>query len=110
MQPYKPDSETLEYIDTYFDYDPVLGKLYRYSKKYDEWFECNVYHSSCRYRVKINYRTYYVTNICWYLHYKEWPDVEIDHEDLNGYNNKIDNLRKSGFSKNSRNAYKRNTN
>lgn len=107
MKPRKPNQETLDYIKDFFQYDDEKGILYRFSKKYEEWFECHNNHDSGRLRVTINYKQYYVANLCWFLYYGAWPDNEIDHEDQNGYNNKINNLRESSFSKNSTNVDKR---
>lgn len=42
--------------------------------------------------------------VAWLLHYGEWPKHEIDHEDHNGLNNRIDNLRDVTNAGNSRNT------
>lgn len=110
MQSERPNDDILSYIDEFFDYDPDTGKLYRLSKKYQQYIECTNTHDTGRYRVGIRYKQYYVANICWYLHYKTWPEVEIDHKDNDGYNNKIENLRLSGYSQNSANIAKKVTN
>jgi HNH endonuclease/AP2 domain len=41
--------------------------------------------------------------LAWFYIYAEWPDDEIDHEDLNKDNNAIDNLREATHSENCRN-------
>lgn len=107
MQPLKPDQSILDYIQNYFEYDSLTGVLSRYSKKYKKYIACTSDHDTGRLRVIIKYKQYYVTNICWYLYHGEWPTSEIDHEDLDGYNNSINNLRLSSYSKNSSNADKR---
>lgn len=58
----------------------------------------------------IKFKSYEVTNICWYIYYNEWPDQEIDHKDRDGFNNKISNLRKATFSGNSANVDSRKRN
>lgn len=35
---------------------------------------------------------YRAHRICWALYYGEWPENEIDHDDHDGFNNKISNL------------------
>ena len=107
MKPEIPNDDILKYILDNFDYDSSTGKLYRFSIKFEDWRECTNNHNSDRYRVGIKYRSYYVSNICWFLYCGKWPVNEIDHKDLNGYNNKINNLRESSYSKNSTNADKR---
>lgn len=110
MKPKKQPQFILDMIDDQFQYDPTTGVVLRYSFKFKTWRECKTVNCNTRYRVCVHYRNLQLTNVCWYLYYKEWPDLEIDHRDLNGFNNKIDNLRKSTYSQNSRHADKRNTN
>lgn len=108
--PKRPPEEILDYIWDNFDYEPISGNLYRFSKKWNSWIICQSAHETKRLRVGIKYKTYYVANICWFLYYREWPEIEIDHKDLDGFNNKIDNLRLSNFSENSRNTVKKKNN
>lgn len=52
----------------------------------------------------------YAHRIAWALYYGVWPDDEIDHEDGNGLNNAIDNLRDATTAINSRNCRMYNNN
>lgn len=41
--------------------------------------------------------------VCWALHYGEWPENEIDHEDHDGFNNRITNLYEKTHAENMQN-------
>ncbi|HWY34878.1 MAG TPA: HNH endonuclease [Nitrosopumilaceae archaeon] len=49
-------------------------------------------------------------HICWFLYYGEWPPRQIDHEDTNGLNNKIRNLRLATSKQNRTNQGSRSNN
>lgn len=58
-----------------------------------------------QYRVtSVNYRNYTNQRLCWLLYYGEWPKGEVDHEDHDGLNNRIDNLRDTTHQKNRQNS------
>ncbi len=61
--------------------------------------------------IKINYLVIYRSNLVWILHYGEWPLNEVDHEDRNPINDKIENLRLATHMQNSMNRriYSNNT-
>jgi hypothetical protein len=44
-------------------------------------------------KVQIDGRTYQVHRVIWLLAYGRWPEYELDHEDGNGLNNRLSNLR-----------------
>lgn len=101
----KPSQEVLDYIRDRFDYEPDTGKLFRFNEKRECWIELKpalyYYPNLNRWQVvkiKVTYQfkkhiDLFPHNICWFLYYKEWPDKEVDHRDLDQTNNKIDNLR-----------------
>lgn len=43
--------------------------------------------------IKINGHDHMVHRVVWFLYYGNWPDKQVDHEDLNKQNNRIENLR-----------------
>ena len=58
----------------------------------------------------VNYKNYKVHQIIWVYMTGKWPDKLIDHEDLNGENNKWYNLRLATQSQNMMNVGLRATN
>ena len=60
--------------------------------------------------VMVNYKNYKVHQIIWVYMTGKWPDRLIDHEDLNGENNKWSNLRLATQSQNMMNVGLRITN
>lgn len=60
------------------------------------------------FRLKGN--NYFAHRVVWALHYGEWPEIQIDHKDLNPGNNRIDNLRLSTQSQNMANKRKQRNN
>lgn len=61
-------------------------------------------------RTAINNKLYYCHMLAWFYVYKEWPSVDVDHDDRNPRNNSITNLRLSTKSQNMGNAKKRKDN
>lgn len=108
MIPNYPNKKILEYIQNNFDYEPLTGDLWRSTgnRKKIQWKLC-LSEAKNRYRVRIRGTDYQVTNICWFLHYNKWPTFEVDHKDRNGFNNKVDNLRKATCSQNGNNKDRR---
>jgi len=90
-------------------YDPDTGKLYwqvRTTHRIRIGDEAGtlVRDTTNTYRqVRIDRRTYLTHRIAWLLHYKVWPDGEIDHKDGDGLNNRIENLRDVPHHENMRN-------
>lgn len=54
-------------------------------------------------KISIDYKEYRAHYICWYLHYGEWPDFNIDHVNGDKADNAINNLRKATSSENNLN-------
>lgn len=89
--PKTPTKDELDYIDEYFDYNPLTGQLFRFKKKLQLFREVGALNNG--YLVtRVNGREIYNHHICWYLYHKKWPVLQIDHRDRCRSNNKIDNL------------------
>lgn len=86
---------TWEILDERFSYDPDTGilsvkEVRNSSASYGE--EAGWNNGGYR-RVSINGKHLLVHKVIWALYYKEKPPEYIDHEDGNGLNNRILNLR-----------------
>lgn len=101
-QPRKPNQEVLNEINEYFEYNCKTGELIRYYKNKPE-FRIVGNDIGTALIVSIFHKSYLLHHVVWYLHYGVWPENLIDHKDVDYYNNKIDNLRKSNASANQSN-------
>lgn len=86
--PIRPSDEILKFIDEHFYYEPESGNLYKLNTHTQEW---NLVSPDIWFNDKIVNTP--IANICWYLFYREWPNKEVDHKDVNPSNNKMGNLR-----------------
>lgn len=96
---------TWEILDERFSYDPDTGilsvkEVRNSSASYGE--EAGWNNGGYR-RVSINGKHLLVHKVIWALYYKEKPPEYIDHEDGNGLNNRILNLRAATESQNMQN-------
>lgn len=101
----KPSEEILKIIKEDFEYDSETGDLWRFNYNLNKWTKVviRLYYNASQNRwgvgqVSICRNGNIVAqlrphNICWFLYYKEWPDREVDHEDIDQTNNKITNLK-----------------
>jgi hypothetical protein len=60
--------------------------------------------------VSIHQRHYYAHRLAWLYVHSKWPAEQIDHVDLDGTNNRIDNLRLATIRQNSANSPARKNN
>lgn len=81
-------------------YEPDTGRLYWLERKPGRRFDQPVGNpgTNCRsgktyLRVKIDYQTYLAHRLVWVLVHGRWPIGDIDHEDGDGTNNVLTNLR-----------------
>tara|TARA_R110000803_G_scaffold4467_1_gene15036 strand:- start:32 stop:511 length:480 start_codon:yes stop_codon:yes gene_type:complete len=98
-------------LGTDFKYEE--DKMYRYNKKHKKWICCNDNKSNTRYiQIKINKRMYYLHRIIYKYFNEEWDitDIstnnQIDHININPFDNRIENLRVVNQSQNQRNKNK----
>ncbi|PHM45892.1 hypothetical protein Xmau_00283 [Xenorhabdus mauleonii] len=61
-------------------------------------------------RIKIKGKAYKAHRLAWFMHYGEWPNMNIDHIDRCRSNNEIQNLRLASHYENSVNKGKRTNN
>lgn len=86
----RPAIETLRKM---FRYNPETGELIRvFPHGSTRVCPDTVQEGICRVSVGVNYRTA-KSQVCWALHYGEWPEGFLDHKDRNPANHKIENLR-----------------
>lgn len=88
-----------------FRYDPVSGKLYwRISPPGSHVMvgdEAGCWDNGYR-RVRIARQQFLVHRVIWAMAYGWWPD-EVDHQDLDRSNNRLDNLREATRTQNAQN-------
>ena len=90
-------------------------KLYKKHKQSKKWRCCNDKKpkSDGYIQIGVNGRRYQLHRLIYLFHNPDWdihdisPDNEIDHDDINTSNNKIENLRIIDSSGNSRNQHKK---
>lgn len=56
-----------------------------------------------RLQMRIDGRMYYVHRLVWLYHYGVWPDHQVDHENRNSRDNRIENLRDATNGQNQQN-------
>jgi hypothetical protein len=105
---------TAEFVRDVFNYNSITGKLtwkIRLSNKCMIGSEVGHIDKDGYRVVGIQRRRYYVQRIIWLWVTGEWPEREIDHEDMNRANNIWTNLRVATTSQNQYNclAHKHNT-
>jgi len=111
----------LEVLKEYFDYNPDTG-IITWKKPPNRRIKVGAEAGHCHvgvkmgklvYReIKFNYTLYKAHRLAYYMHHGIDPrNIDIDHEDGNGLNNKINNLRVATCSENGRNRklHKNNT-
>ena len=84
----------------YLEYDPNTGLLTKDGKEVGGLDTYGYRH------VSIGGKLYKTHRVCWYLHYGEWPDGDIDHINEIKDDNRIANLRVATRSENMRNQSK----
>lgn len=94
--PKQPTNEEIDYILSNFEYDSGTGTLYKYRIKRQVFVKVGAKNNGYL-MVIVSGREVYNHHVCWFLHYKIWPTMQIDHKDRNRSNNKIDNLREATY-------------
>lgn len=105
---------TDDHLHRNFYYNPNTGDIYwktnclRNSKRIDAI--AGTLNPGQHRVVRLNGKNYQSHRLAWFLHYREWPDREIDH--INGIrnDNRISNLRLATRSQNAMNSRLRKTN
>jgi hypothetical protein len=90
---------SVEELRRLFSYDPITGLLYWAVNKGKRARAGDIAGSSHRNgrtcHVGIDGVSYMVHTVIWAMWYGVWPEQDIDHEDHDGLNNRIGNLRES---------------
>ena len=96
----KTPEDLIDRLPSMLSYDPQTGILRWLEKRKGRRFELPVGNpdTNCRsgktyLRVKVNYQTYLAHRLIWVLLHGRWPDGDIDHQDGDGTNNVLTNLR-----------------
>jgi HNH endonuclease len=97
-----------DYVRSILDYDPVTGEL-RWKQRTDIRACSNSRDAGKiagnimpkgHIRVTIKNKRYLAHRLIWLIMTGEWPKFEVDHKDLDGSNNRWDNLREATHSQN----------
>ncbi len=95
------DTPSIEYIKKYLSYDPLTGSIKwcktRCGTKLGS--EAGTDHKGYR-RIKINGKLLLAHRVAWAIYYGEWPEIEIDHINMDKGDNRIENLRDVSRSQN----------
>ena len=88
---------SFEIADKIFHYDKDTGLVKWKNLKNKHKWKCGIAgydHQQTGHRyVHFDGKVYKEHRLAWLLHYKEWPNGEIDHINGNGFDNRISNLR-----------------
>lgn len=109
--PRVPSAEEMERIQESMNYRPSTGQIIwktRPGSHFESDSSCRAwntrfsgrpaggeysYSASSYLQVMLDRRPYKQHRVAWFLHYGEWPNMDIDHIDGDGTNNAINNLR-----------------
>ncbi len=104
----KPDRVSDAEIRESFEYDPSSGMIFMLVCGERVNIEKTMVvktRTNTKYRV-VNFKSnkFLSHRLAWFLHYGKWPDGDVDHENQNGLDNRINNLRDVSHGENLRNA------
>jgi len=101
-----PSKKELNDIVKYFRYNKKLGMLFwRLDKgKKTKKGDVSGSYSKGYIQVRLNKKRYFSHRIIWFLHYREWPLLSIDHINGDGTDNRITNIRQVTPSENTQNS------
>lgn len=106
----KAPEDLVDTLPSMLRYEPDTGRLYWLERRKGRRFDLPVGNpdTNCRsgktyLRVKVNYQTYLAHRLIWVLVHGRWPNGDIDHEDGDGTNNVLTNLREVAHVDNQKN-------
>ena len=99
----------VEILQSLFSYDPTSGSIKWVNGKQGieagAEFGCVKRSSKTFYRIGKVFKVRIAAHrLAWLLHYGSWPNGDIDHENHNGLDNRIENLRDVDVAQNNKNA------
>lgn len=107
IPPYKGarNDLTVEYLRSILDYDPETGILrWRADRRHKRAGQvAGTISETGHLRIWIKGHIYMVHRLIWLMVTESWPKSFIDHKDMNGGNNRWDNLREATMEENQRN-------
>lgn len=87
---------TAETLRELLAYDPDTGRFtWRHTSRNKKRQAIAGYKQDGYIRIQINGQSYAAHNLAWLYVHGEWPSDELDHRNLDGFDNSITNLRQS---------------
>ena len=108
IKPCHKHTLSVEMLDSLFHSDSVNGILRwksRTGPRANPGAIVGSIDSKGKRRVSVFSKTYGVHKIIWAMHYRQWPELQLDHINGNGLDNRIANLRLATPSQNAMNRH-----
>lgn len=103
---------TAEMVRAAISYNPLTGLMFWIAPRSNRIKVGDRATSECRGRLTVGFNNFRfeASHIAWLIYYGEWPALEVDHEDRDPINMRIENLREATSSQNCMNSGPRKNN